>query len=150
MNFDRSASQFAGTITDRAARQFAGTITDTPTKKVTWGPRPTDPRLSPRQKQILDFVKDRIEENGFPPTIREIGEHVGLQSSSTVHLHLKTIERKGHLDRDKGSPRGLRLVQRVDMREVRSLLERWMAASCYADGPRDDTRALLETMRGGK
>ena len=54
-------------------------------------------RLSRRQEQILFFIRESVESRGFPPSIREIGEAVGLSSSSTVHSHLRSLETKGFL-----------------------------------------------------
>lgn len=64
--------------------------------------------LTARRQQILDFIVDHIEENGYPPTVREIGEHVGLSSSSSVHFHLKALEESGHLQRDGSLTRAIR------------------------------------------
>ena len=52
-------------------------------------------KLSKRQQDILDFIKDEVRQKGYPPSVREIGEAVGLASSSTVHGHLSRLESKG-------------------------------------------------------
>lgn len=52
-------------------------------------------QLPKRQQEIFDFIKKEVKEKGFPPTIRGIGEVVGLASSSTVHSHLARLEKKG-------------------------------------------------------
>ncbi|MDD2496890.1 MAG: transcriptional repressor LexA [Desulfitobacteriaceae bacterium] len=66
--------------------------------------------LSPRQKQILSYIKQKINEKGYPPSVREIGQAVGLSSSSTVHAHLSTLEQKGYLRRDPTKPRAIEVT----------------------------------------
>lgn len=65
-----------------------------------------------RQRSILEYLHEYIEEHGYPPTVREIGEAVGLRSPSTVHAHLAQLERDGHLRRDPTKPRALELSDR--------------------------------------
>ncbi len=67
-------------------------------------------RLSRRQEQILFFIRESVESRGFPPSIREIGEAVGLSSSSTVHSHLRSLESKGYLRRNPSKPRSIELL----------------------------------------
>ncbi|MCA9791192.1 MAG: transcriptional repressor LexA [Candidatus Eremiobacteraeota bacterium] len=67
-------------------------------------------RLSRRQQQILEFIRESVEARGFPPSIREIGEAVGLSSSSTVHSHLRSLETKGYLRRNPSKPRSIELL----------------------------------------
>lgn len=59
-----------------------------------------DNPLTKRQSQILEFIDSAIREKGYPPTVREIGQAVGLNSPSTVHNHLNTLQDKGYLRRD--------------------------------------------------
>lgn len=66
--------------------------------------------LTERQRQILDFISKRIEEQGYPPTIREIGEEMGIKSTNGVNDHLKALERKGYLERQGLKSRALRPV----------------------------------------
>ena len=61
--------------------------------------------LTQRQQSILDFIKKQIKENGYPPSVREIGQAVGLKSSSTVHAHLVNLEEMGLLRKDPAKPR---------------------------------------------
>jgi repressor LexA len=68
--------------------------------------------LSKRQAEIFDFVVKYVDEHGYPPTVREIGEAVGLASPSTVHAHLANLERAGLLRRDPTKPRALEVVGR--------------------------------------
>ncbi|MDD2620650.1 MAG: transcriptional repressor LexA [Syntrophomonadaceae bacterium] len=63
--------------------------------------------LSNRQQEILDYIKNSIKTNGYPPSVREIGQAVGLKSSSTVHAHLVHLEEKGLLRKDPSKPRAL-------------------------------------------
>jgi repressor LexA len=69
--------------------------------------------LSKRQREIFDFVVEYGDKHGYPPTVREIGEAVGLASPSTVHAHLANLERSGHLKRDPTKPRALEVVGRT-------------------------------------
>jgi repressor LexA len=68
--------------------------------------------LSKRQREIFDFVVAYADKHGYPPTVREIGEAVGLASPSTVHAHLANLERAGYLRRDPTKPRALEVVAR--------------------------------------
>ena len=70
--------------------------------------------LTSRQRQILDFIRAEIHRRGFPPSVREIGEAVGLSSSSTVHSHLAALEAKGLLRRDPSKPRALEVLDYRD------------------------------------
>jgi repressor LexA len=69
--------------------------------------------LTGRQQEIWDFLVDYVDRHGYPPTVREIGEAVGLASPSTVHAHLANLERAGLLRRDPTKPRALDLTGRV-------------------------------------
>ncbi len=65
------------------------------------------PLLTSRQRTILDFIRDRVNEKGFPPSVREIGEAVGLTSTSSVAHQLRVLEEKGYLRRDPNTPRAM-------------------------------------------
>jgi repressor LexA len=67
----------------------------------------SDSNLSARQMEILSFIRARINSHGYPPSVREIGEAVGLKSSSTVHAHLVQLEEKGYLRKDPSTPRAI-------------------------------------------
>jgi repressor LexA len=67
--------------------------------------------LTTRQQEIWDFVVGYVDSHGYPPTVREIGEAVGLASPSTVHAHLANLERAGLLRRDPTKPRALELTR---------------------------------------
>ena len=70
--------------------------------------------LTKRQQEVLDFVRAQIQRQGYPPSVREIGEAVGLSSSSTVHSHLSALEAKGYIRRDPTKPRALELLDYRD------------------------------------
>jgi len=63
--------------------------------------------LTGKRREILDFIADQQRERGFPPSVREIGEAVGLTSSSTVHAHLATLQKQGYIQRDPTKPRAI-------------------------------------------
>jgi repressor LexA len=83
--------------------------------------------LTERQRQVLEFIDAQIRERGYPPSVREIGEAVGLSSSSTVHAHLAARQDKGYLRRDPTKPRAIELVyesssgQAIERRPVRHI-----------------------------
>jgi len=66
-----------------------------------------DNELSGKRKEILEFIASQLHDRGFPPSVREIGEAVGLTSSSTVHTHLTTLQKQGFLRRDPTKPRAI-------------------------------------------
>jgi repressor LexA len=68
--------------------------------------------LTARQQEIWQYLAEYVDEHGYPPTVREIGDAVGLASPSTVHAHLANLERAGLLRRDPTKPRALELVGR--------------------------------------
>lgn len=67
--------------------------------------------LTPRQRQILEFIKREVQQRGYPPSVREIGQAVGLSSSSTVHGHLNKLEEKGYIRRDPTKPRAIEVLE---------------------------------------
>ncbi|WP_202077378.1 transcriptional repressor LexA [Caldalkalibacillus salinus] len=79
--------------------------------------------LSNRQKAILDFIKTEVKEKGYPPSVREIGEAVGLASSSTVHGHLARLEKKGHIRRDPTKPRAIEVLDEEFIQEEQASYE---------------------------
>jgi len=66
--------------------------------------------ITPRQQRILDVIAETVRERGYPPTVREIGEAVGLTSSSSVHAQLANLERAGYLRKDPTKPRAMTLA----------------------------------------
>ena len=67
-------------------------------------------KLSARQASIFEFIQQKLDERGYPPSVREIGEAVGLKSSSTVHAHLKQLQKKGYIHRDPTKPRAIEII----------------------------------------
>jgi repressor LexA len=80
--------------------------------------------LTSRQREILEYVKFRNKIRSYPPTVREIGEAVGLSSSSTVQNHLNTLERKGYIRRD---PTKSRTIEVVEQDQIQSKLSKVVA-----------------------
>src|SRR5258708_9697284 len=86
---------------------------------------PEGARLTDRQRQVLEFIDTEVRRRGYPPSVREIGEAVGLSSPSTVHAHLGALQDKGYIHRDPTKPRALELTYEptsgatVDRRPVR-------------------------------
>ncbi|AVQ36293.1 transcriptional repressor LexA [Staphylococcus kloosii] len=69
--------------------------------------------LTKRQTEIFDYIKQIVQSKGYPPSVREIGEAVGLASSSTVHGHLSRLEEKGYIRRDPTKPRAIEIVSEL-------------------------------------
>ena len=67
-------------------------------------------KISPKQTEILEYIKSEIINRGFPPAVREICEAVNLKSTSSVHSHLETLERNGYIRRDPTKPRAIEIV----------------------------------------
>ena len=65
--------------------------------------------LTPRQQEILEFIDVQISDRGYPPSVREIGDAVGLTSPSTVHSHLATLQDRGFIQRDPSKPRAIKV-----------------------------------------
>ena len=86
---------------------------------------PEGARLTDRQRQVLEFIDTEVRRRGYPPSVREIGEAVGLSSPSTVHAHLAALQDKGYLRRDPSKPRAIEVTLEpstgadVDRRPVR-------------------------------
>lgn len=74
---------------------------------------PGTDNVTSRQQRILDFIRGTVQQRGYPPTVREIGEAVGLNSSSSVHAQLANLERRGLLRRDPTKPRAMELQRRA-------------------------------------
>jgi repressor LexA len=74
---------------------------------MTSAPQPSHTQLTDRQRGILDFIESNMRDRGYPPSVREIGEAVGLSSSATVHNHLATLQKLGYLHRDPTKPRAI-------------------------------------------
>ncbi len=66
-------------------------------------------KITPKQQEILNYIKDEILKKGYPPTVREICETVNLKSTSSVHSHLETLEKNGYIRRDPTKPRAIEI-----------------------------------------
>jgi repressor LexA len=111
--------------------------------------------LTGRQQEIWDFLVDYVDQHGYPPTVREIGEAVGLASPSTVHAHLANLERAGLLKRDPTKPRAVELVGRERSESPTAMLPKLpLVGQIAAGGPLlaeenvEDQLAVPETLRG--
>lgn len=69
----------------------------------------TDPQLTERHRGILEYIDNAMRDRGYPPSVREIGDAVGLTSPSTVHSHLRRLEELGYIERDPSKPRALQV-----------------------------------------
>lgn len=67
-------------------------------------------KISPKQKEILEYIKAQILQRGFPPAVRDICEAVHLKSTSSVHSHLETLEKNGYIRRDPTKPRAIEIL----------------------------------------
>ena len=110
--------------------------------------------LTGRQQEIWQFLVDYVDRLGYPPTVREIGEAVGLASPSTVHAHLANLERAGLLRRDPTKPRALELLGREHQAPTATLPKLPLLGQIAAGGPLlaeqnvEDELAVPETLRG--
>ena len=112
--------------------------------------------LTGRQQEIWTFLVAYVDAHGYPPTVREIGEAVGLASPSTVHAHLANLERAGLLRRDPTKPRALELVGRekaaegavAELPRLPLLGQIAAGAPLLADENVEDEIAVPETLRG--
>ena len=67
-------------------------------------------KISQKQKEILEYIKQEIQKKGYPPAVREICEAVHLKSTSSVHSHLETLEKNGYIRRDPTKPRAIEIM----------------------------------------
>jgi repressor LexA len=112
--------------------------------------------LTGRQQEIWTFLTEYVDRHGYPPTVREIGEAVGLASPSTVHAHLANLERAGLLRRDPTKPRALELNRAVSAGASAAAAARKLplVGQIAAGGPLlaeqniEDEIAVPETLRG--
>jgi repressor LexA len=79
--------------------------------------------LTRRQREVLDFIYEFVEENGYPPTHEEIQFEVGLSSKSHVHFYLKALEREGYIERAPNIPRGIRLTGKFGRGRFANIIE---------------------------
>jgi repressor LexA len=91
--------------------------------------------LTDRQRQALDYITDCLNMRGYPPTLREIGEHMGIRSTNGVNDHLKALERKGYLVREELKSRALRPVDFREGRDERDDIEVTILGRVAAGAP---------------
>jgi repressor LexA len=114
--------------------------------------------LTGRQQEIWTFLVEYVDRHGYPPTVREIGEEVGLASPSTVHAHLANLERAGLLKRDPTKPRALELIGRekpvaaesnvVELPKLPLLGQIAAGGPLLAEQNVEDSIAVPETLKG--
>jgi len=112
--------------------------------------------LTGRQQEIWTFLVEYVDLHGYPPTVREIGEAVGLASPSTVHAHLANLERAGLLKRDPTKPRALELIGRekpsdsnvVELPKLPLLGQIAAGGPLLAEQNVEDSIAVPETLKG--
>lgn len=101
-------------------------------------------QLTKRQREVLDFIKDFIETRGYPPTLREIGDHFSM-SAVAAKSHIVSIEKKGFIDIQQGKPRAIRVNEKLT---VKSPLGIYQAIGGSADGKIKDGDYVY--LRGGQ
>lgn len=111
--------------------------------------------LTTRQREVLDYIGTKVRERGYPPSVREIGDALGLSSPSTVHSHLSTLVRLGYLRRDPTKPRAIEIVDQSDAglphsptRDVPLVGAIAAGAPILADEQIEDVFSLPETLVG--
>lgn len=92
-------------------------------------------KVSKRQEDILAFIKEEVRAKGYPPSVREIGEAVGLASSSTVHGHLARLEQKGLIRRDPTKPRAIEILEPEDSIQKQSVIHVPLVGKVTAGSP---------------
>ncbi|MEZ5170093.1 MAG: transcriptional repressor LexA [Acidimicrobiia bacterium] len=116
------------------------------------------PELTDRQRQVLEFVDSEVRTRGYPPSVREIGEAVGLSSSSTVHAHLAALQDKGYLRRDPTKPRAIEVsldpssgaaVERRPVRHVPLVGDIAAGTGVLAAENVEETLPIAEDLTGG-
>jgi repressor LexA len=113
--------------------------------------------LTPRQRQVLEFIDGEVRRRGYPPSVREIGEAVGLSSPSTVHAHLAALQDKGYLRRDPSKPRAIEVslepltgaaIERRPQRQVPLVGDVAAGTGVLAAENIEETHALSEDFTG--
>jgi repressor LexA len=100
--------------------------------------------LTARQREALDFITHCLDERGYPPTLREIGEHMGIRSTNGVNDHLKALERKGYLVREELKSRALRPVDFDDAKVTIPILGRVAAGTPILATETSDDRVVVD------
>jgi len=97
-----------GKTSDKITDKATGTVQELPD-----GP-PDESGLTSRQRKVLEVIRDAVERRGYPPSVREIGDAVGLTSTSSVHHQLESLQKKGYLRRDANRPRAMEVFAAHD------------------------------------
>lgn len=100
--------------------------------------------LTARQREALDFITYCLDERGYPPTLREIGEHMGIRSTNGVNDHLKALERKGYLVREELKSRALRPVDFDEAKVTIPILGRVAAGQPILATEQSDDRVIVD------
>jgi repressor LexA len=113
--------------------------------------------LTARQRQVLEFIDAEVHRRGYPPSVREIGEAVGLSSPSTVHAHLAALQDKGYLRRDPSKPRAIEVslepltggaIERRPLRQVPLVGDVAAGTGVLAAENVEETHAISEDFTG--
>lgn len=104
--------------------------------------------LTKRERQILDYIQKAVAEKGYPPSVREIGEAVGLTSTSTVHSYLIRLEKKGCLRRGSSMPRAITINKRPDILTIPILGQIVAGEPALASENQEDVIALPADLTG--
>lgn len=110
------------------------------------------PRLTKRQKMVLDYIKRSIQERGYPPTLREIGAVMSIKSTNGVNDHLRALERKGYLKREDMKSRALRPTSSTsaDVIEVQVLGRVAAGVPIFAEENVEETLHIDPSLLGGR
>lgn len=81
----------------------------------------SNPKLTPKETEVLSVIAKNVRQKGYPPSVREIGDRVGLRSSSTVHGYLKRLEKKGIIKRDPTKPRAIEILSKDTVENITGL-----------------------------
>ena len=90
-------------------------------------------KITKKQEEILEYIKDQIMNRGFPPAVREICEAVNLKSTSSVHAHLETLEKNGYIRRDPTKPRAIEILDDNGPQGAGKCAGRWTCGCRRAD-----------------
>jgi repressor LexA len=111
---DQKIDRFDGNISKGKSSEGSGPVSQSAVVNTSGGRglrRPGGkPMLTERQKRVLEYINESIVSRGYPPTLREIGEHMAIRSTNGVNDHLRALEKKGYLERHDLKSRGLRIV----------------------------------------
>ena len=101
-------------------------------------------KITAKQQEILDYIKDEILKRGYPPTVREICETVNLKSTSSVHSHLETLEKNGYIRRDPTKPRAIEICD-DSFQMVRTEMVASLSSAMLLPDSRSSLRRIFRT-----